>query len=284
MAWNGEARNSGGRGGSNLAKLSSTSERRSFMRSRLTSSRGSRYLLRGHFRQDLRQAVELARPDDQVNVSGAAEDQVLVLLRHAAQDADDGFRPSLFQRTQAAQGAIDLVFGMLPHAARVVEDGVGVARTIDQFVARLDKAGNDQFAVQHVHLAADSLDVHAFGHGEWYSVFRLTVRGYGSPSRLGHACAAWAALTYSHFAHAAHSACMAAAACGSSVILFSLAADPHQPHCLRAMNRSPAAESCAREGLPAIDIGLACRQAESVRRGDGPLPGGDHEPIAATLR
>ena len=94
--------------------------------------------LGGHFLQDLRQAVDLARPDDQVDVCGAAEDQVLVLLGHAAQDADDGFGLSLFQRTQAAQGAVDLVFGMLPHAARVVQDRVGVARTIDQLVARLD--------------------------------------------------------------------------------------------------------------------------------------------------
>ena len=48
---------------------------------------------------------------------------------------------SLFERLQPAQGAIDLVLGMLPDAAGVEEDRVGLARTIDQFVARLDEAG-----------------------------------------------------------------------------------------------------------------------------------------------
>ena len=36
---------------------------------------------------------------------------------------------------------------------------------IDQFVARLQQPGGHQFAVQHVHLAAERFDVEAFGHG-----------------------------------------------------------------------------------------------------------------------
>ena len=38
---------------------------------------------------------------------------------------------------QPAQGAVDLVFGMLPHAARVEQDRVGLGRRVDQLVARL---------------------------------------------------------------------------------------------------------------------------------------------------
>ena len=38
---------------------------------------------------------------------------------------------------EPAQGAVDLVLGMLPDAARVEQDGVGLGRRVDQFVARL---------------------------------------------------------------------------------------------------------------------------------------------------
>ena len=76
----------------------------------------------------LRQPGELAGAADDVDVRGAVEDQLLVFLRHAAQHADDRFRVSALVRTQAAQGAVDLVLGVLADAARVEEDRVGLAR------------------------------------------------------------------------------------------------------------------------------------------------------------
>ena len=95
---------------------------------------------------------------------GAVEDRRLVLLGHAAQHAQDLFRAGGLPRLQPAQGAVNLVFGVLADAARVEEDGVGLARIVDQFVARLQQPGGHQLAVQHVHLAADRFDVEAFGH------------------------------------------------------------------------------------------------------------------------
>ena len=47
----------------------------------------------GHLLQQRRQLAQLARPDHQVDVRGPAEDLLLVLLGHAAQDADDRPRP-----------------------------------------------------------------------------------------------------------------------------------------------------------------------------------------------
>ena len=59
---------------------------------------------------------------------------------------------------------IDLVFGMLPHATGVKQNGVGLLRAIDQFVTLLAQTGHDQLAVEHVHLAADSFDIELLGH------------------------------------------------------------------------------------------------------------------------
>ena len=43
----------------------------------------------GHVFQQRRQLAQLAGPDHQIDVRGAAEDLLLVLLGHAAQHADD---------------------------------------------------------------------------------------------------------------------------------------------------------------------------------------------------
>jgi hypothetical protein len=53
---------------------------------------------------------------------------------------------------------------MLSDAAGVEQDDIGLAGGLDRFVARFDQGGGDQLAVEHVHLAADRLDVKAFGH------------------------------------------------------------------------------------------------------------------------
>ena len=92
------------------------------------------------------------------------EDLPLVLLGHAAQHADNRVRPLLLEFFEPAQGTIDLVFGVLPHAARIQQDGVGLVGAIGRFVTRLQELGGHQFAVQNVHLAADRLDIESLGH------------------------------------------------------------------------------------------------------------------------
>ncbi len=106
-----------------------------------------------------RRLLQLPRTDDQIDVRRTIEDQPLVLLGHAAQDADDLFGMTLLVAPELAQGAVDLVLGVLPHAAGIEQDRVGLLDGIDQLVAVLPEAGHDHFAVQHIHLAADGLDV-----------------------------------------------------------------------------------------------------------------------------
>ena len=46
----------------------------------------------------------------------------------------------VLQLLQPAQGAVDLVLGVLANAAGVKQDGVGLARTLDQLVAGFQQA------------------------------------------------------------------------------------------------------------------------------------------------
>lgn len=90
---------------------------------------------------------------------GTLEDHRLILLRHAADHADDLLRVPLLELPQASQGTVDLVFGMLAHAAGVKQDQIGPVRIVRQLVARLEQVGRHQLAIQHVHLAAEGLDI-----------------------------------------------------------------------------------------------------------------------------
>ncbi len=66
---------------------------------------------------------------------------------------------------QPPQSAVDFVFGMLPHAAGIEQNGVGFGGRIDQFVTLLAERRHDQLAIEHVHLAADGFDEQTLGHG-----------------------------------------------------------------------------------------------------------------------
>ena len=123
----------------------------------------------GHLLQQRRQLAQLARTDHQVHVRGPLKDLMLVLLSHAAQDADDRFRPLCFELPQPAQRTVDFVFGMLAHTTRIEQDRIGLAGAIDHLVTGLQQLGGNQLAVEHVHLAADRLDVAAKCHSPYSS-------------------------------------------------------------------------------------------------------------------
>ena len=72
--------------------------------------------------------MQLAGADDQVDVRGALEDEPLIFLGHAAEDADDFAGMLALGVLEPAQGAVDLVFGVLADAAGVEQDRVGVVR------------------------------------------------------------------------------------------------------------------------------------------------------------
>ncbi len=66
-----------------------------------------------------RQLRQLAGAHDEIDVRGAAEDFVPILLGHAAEHGDEQFRPLLLDFLQPAQQAVDFVFGVLADAACV---------------------------------------------------------------------------------------------------------------------------------------------------------------------
>ena len=68
-------------------------------------------------------------------------------------------RLALLQVPDASEGAVDLVLGVLADRTGVVEDRVGLARCRRSARTRLAELADDELAVEHVHLAADGLDV-----------------------------------------------------------------------------------------------------------------------------
>src|SRR5207245_946462 len=63
-----------------------------------------------------------------------------------------------------AERTVDLVFGVLPHTARVEKDDIGFSRLVNQLVTLAAQSSHDQLAVEDVHLAADGFDVQLLGH------------------------------------------------------------------------------------------------------------------------
>ena len=118
----------------------------------------------GDFVDQIGNAGELAGADDQIDIGGPAEDELLVLLGHAAHDADDLFGVLLLEGPQAAEGGVGFVFGLFADGAGVEEDDVGRVELAGQLVTALAQVGDDHLAVQHVHLAADGFEIEPFGH------------------------------------------------------------------------------------------------------------------------
>ena len=121
-------------------------------------------LAAANFVEQIGDRVQLARTDDQIDVRCSFENDLLVLLGHAAHHADHFVRVTLFRFADLAQRAVDLFLGVLAHAAGVEQHAIGFLRRIDDGVAVTFQVSDHHFAVQHVHLAADGLDVDAFIH------------------------------------------------------------------------------------------------------------------------
>src|SRR5262249_21937110 len=117
-----------------------------------------------HLVDQLRQPGELARAADDVHVRGPAADQLLVLLGHAAEYAEHLLGVPALVGAEPAEGAVDLVLGVLADAAGVEEDHVGLGGLVRQLIPLAAQRADDQLAVEHVHLAADRLDVQFLRH------------------------------------------------------------------------------------------------------------------------
>ena len=109
--------------------------------------------------------MQLPRPDHEVHPRGAFPNQCLILLGHAAQHAHHEPGPFLLLHSDPTQRRINFILGMLPHAARVIENGVGIGRGLGHLPARSAQRRHNQLAVEHVHLASDCFDPQLLGHG-----------------------------------------------------------------------------------------------------------------------
>jgi len=116
------------------------------------------------FLDQFRNRLQLAGSHHEINKGGPPKNQLLVFLGHAAEDTENLLRIFFLEFSQGSQGTVDLVFSLFPHAAGVEQDRVSIAQLVGQFVAPFAQAGNHHFAVQHVHLAADCLDVKSSTH------------------------------------------------------------------------------------------------------------------------
>ncbi len=109
--------------------------------------------------EEFRHLAELSRADDHVDERRPLEDRRLILLGHAPEHADRDLGLRLLEPSDAAEGAVDLVLGVLADGAGVVEDRVGLVDVVGEGVSLAAQLGDDELAVQDVHLTADGLDV-----------------------------------------------------------------------------------------------------------------------------
>jgi hypothetical protein len=110
-------------------------------------------------------AREFPRAADEVHVRQPLEDFSAVLLRHAAEDADDQAGLAALQAFQFADVAVHALLGVRAHRAGVVEHHVRLVRRGGLFVAGAPERGERQLGVQLVHLAAEGVDEDLAGHG-----------------------------------------------------------------------------------------------------------------------
>ena len=119
----------------------------------------SRFL---HLRDQFRNARELPGADDHVHVRGPATDFLLVLLRHAAEYADDRFGMLLLVLRKPAKGGVGFLLRMFAHGTCGEENDIRGRRLVHEFVALTAQTADDQLAIEHVHLAANGFNEESF--------------------------------------------------------------------------------------------------------------------------
>ena len=115
--------------------------------------------------QQIGQAVQGLRAEDDIDIRRALDDGLALLAGHAAAHADE--RAFVFEVLDAAQVREDFFLRLLAHGAGVEDDQIGLLRVVGGLVA----FGGGQHIghlgrVVFVHLAAKGLDEDFAGHGE----------------------------------------------------------------------------------------------------------------------
>jgi hypothetical protein len=109
--------------------------------------------------EELRQLVDLARPEGDVDEREALEDLVLDRLRPAAADADDPLRIFGLEPLRLAEVGDEATVGRLADRAGVEEDQVGAVAALGLLVAERSKHPPHPLGVMHVHLTPEGGDV-----------------------------------------------------------------------------------------------------------------------------
>ena len=100
---------------------------------------------------------------------GALEDLLAFLLGHAAQHGEE--LPLARLALELLQAVEDLLLGLVPNAARIVEHQPGILGPLDLRIARGHERADHLFGIVRVHLAAEGFDVEGFPrHGAFILV------------------------------------------------------------------------------------------------------------------
>ncbi len=120
----------------------------------------------------LRQVAIGVRPDDQVDLRDALEQDGAEPLGHAADHAEHV--PGALVALQLAHAPDDPLFGVVPHRAGVHQHHIGLGRMVRAHVALAPEDAEHELGVRDVHLAAVGFDVDAF-HGVNIPAYGRTV-------------------------------------------------------------------------------------------------------------
>src|ERR1700736_6643205 len=92
----------------------------------------------------------------------ALENALALLLRHASQHSEHlAFSMLLLELLQAVK---HLLLGLVPNAAGVVKNQIGLFRRTDLIVAFRNQRADNFFRIVHIHLAPKGLDIKSL-HG-----------------------------------------------------------------------------------------------------------------------
>jgi hypothetical protein len=111
-----------------------------------------------------RQFVEFTRSAQHIDMREALENVRPIALRHAADHADHQVGLGRLALLQLSQSRPDLLLGMFAHRAGVVEDHICLLAILDRFIPLRAELPENQLAIEHVHLAAESLQVQLATH------------------------------------------------------------------------------------------------------------------------
>ena len=114
--------------------------------------------------EERRRRGQVVGAEHDVDVAGALDDQLAVLLREAAADRDLEVGTARLQRLEVPEVAVELVVGVLPDAAGVEHDDVGGLDIVGRLHALCGEQARDALGVVLVHLAPEGAHVEAAGH------------------------------------------------------------------------------------------------------------------------